>query len=118
MSTSAAHDPNSIVIDLAAMRRRLGSDDELIREILAGFLVALPPLRAQLEAAATKCDQKVRARAAHALRGALLDIAALPAAELARRIEFASDDCAELLASLSTQLDAIATTAARIVATG
>jgi HPt (histidine-containing phosphotransfer) domain-containing protein len=105
------------VIDIAEMRRRLGADDELIRDIAATFLVALAPLRAQLAEAAAREDLTALRRGAHALRGALLDVAALHAADLAWQIEVADGGAADQLARLSGLLDAVAAAATRLAAT-
>jgi HPt (histidine-containing phosphotransfer) domain-containing protein len=97
------------VIDVQEMRRRFGGDDELVREIAREVLTALPSLRAELGEAAAKGDLVELVRVTHRLRGTLLEVAALSAAELAHCIEHAPGSAAESMSPLSTLLDSIST---------
>jgi HPt (histidine-containing phosphotransfer) domain-containing protein len=74
-------------IDIADMRRRLVDDEELIRDVARAFLEALPGLRDDVQRARECEDAAAARRAVHRLKGALLDVAAVPAAQLADQIE-------------------------------
>ncbi|MEY4551456.1 MAG: hypothetical protein RL685_7651 [Pseudomonadota bacterium] len=102
------------VIDVEEMRRRFGGDDDLVREIARECLVGLAPLRAELTAAAVKNDLVEMTRVAHRMRGALLEVAALSAAQLARSIELAPASASEPLAALLPLLEEVSTALAEL----
>ena len=68
------------------MRRRLG-DDELVVEVAAIFLADCPARLAQIEAAVAARDREAIRSAAHALKGATLNVSAAPLVECARALE-------------------------------
>jgi HPt (histidine-containing phosphotransfer) domain-containing protein len=105
------------VIDVEEMRRRFGGDDDLVREIAREFVVGLAPMRAALTAASVKNDLVEMGRVAHRLRGALLEVAAPSAAQLARKIEEAPGSSGESLAALLPLLEEISTALAELGAT-
>lgn len=69
------------------MLRRFGGDHALFAEVIDEFVGSLPELRASVQHAVEALDAPALRRAGHRLRGALLEIAALPAAELAHQLE-------------------------------
>lgn len=102
-------------LDLAEMRRRLGGDDELVREIAGAFLDAVPQLRAELARAHEQADRAALVNAVHALRGTLLDITAYQAADLAREIERDTGSSPDQIERLFDLVDA-ATEEAKVLA--
>lgn len=95
------------------MLRRFSGDEGLLAEVLAEFSTNLPELRARVVDAIEARDAPALTTAAHRLRGALLEIAAFPAADLARRLEASGEapdlqGCAELWSGLSALLAALA----------
>jgi HPt (histidine-containing phosphotransfer) domain-containing protein len=103
----------SLTFDAAEILRRFGGDEALFAEIIHEFLGSLPELRASVVDAVEMLDAPALMRAGHRLRGALLEIAALPAAELARQIESSGRGAdvqrgVELWSKLSPLLDALA----------
>ncbi len=79
--------PADRVFDRDDMLERLGGDDELMREVLALFLEECPAMLDAVRRAVGERDPLQAQHAAHTLKGALLNIAAAPAAEHAREIE-------------------------------
>jgi HPt (histidine-containing phosphotransfer) domain-containing protein len=69
------------------MLRRFGGDDGLLAEVLAEFSRNLPDSRACVNEAIKSGDAPALTVAAHRLRGALLEIAAFPSADLAQQLE-------------------------------
>ncbi len=95
------------------MLRRFGGDDSLLAEVLEELSRNLPELRARVSDAIEARDAPALTAAAHRLRGALLEIAALPAADLARQLEASGGQpdgqrSAELWSELSPLLSALA----------
>lgn len=83
------------VFDREALLERLGGDSELVDEILQIFRESADELIAAVESAVSDGDLHRVERAAHSLKGALLNIAAEPVAERALRLEQAGR-CGEL----------------------
>jgi HPt (histidine-containing phosphotransfer) domain-containing protein len=75
------------VIDHDELMERLGGDVELAQEILELFDEESGSMLAAVEQAVSDADAKVLERAAHTLKGALLNIAAGPAAKVACGLE-------------------------------
>ena len=71
----------------AELVARLGDDDALATEVVALFFAELPAARAALQRALEAADPAGVTRAAHNLLGALLNVAAGPAARAARTLE-------------------------------
>lgn len=69
------------------MQRRFEGDEELLAEVIREFLTSLPEASAGVRDAIQSQDAPALMVAAHRLCGALLEVAAFPAAELARQIE-------------------------------
>ena len=69
------------------MLERLGGDEELMREVVDLFVSECPGMLAETEKAVASADADLIKRAAHTLKGALLNIAAEPAADVARKLE-------------------------------
>jgi HPt (histidine-containing phosphotransfer) domain-containing protein len=101
--SSAPIQPASI--DLTEMRRRLGHDVELIRDVARVFLDTLPGLREDVARASDRADSVALGRAVHVLRGALLDVGAFRAAEFADRVDLGGGARGEGLVSLFGMLD-------------
>jgi two-component system sensor histidine kinase/response regulator len=74
------------------LRRRLGSDDGLIAEVIEMFLADHPGKLAELKAAIASRDRDAIRSAAHALRGAALNLSATPVAECAGALELLAAD--------------------------
>jgi two-component system, sensor histidine kinase and response regulator len=74
-------------IDLPALRERVEGDNELLAEMIDLFLNTAPRLLADIETAVTTRDATLLRLTAHALKGALLNMSAAPAAEAALRLE-------------------------------
>jgi HPt (histidine-containing phosphotransfer) domain-containing protein len=110
MAMSSARSPSTrtAAIDAAEMRRRLAGDSELIRDVARTFLENLPRLRDDVRRARDRQDSAQLQQAIHCLRGALLDVAALRAAELAGKLEHAGVGRNQELAALLTLLDEVA----------
>lgn len=69
------------------MLERLGGDAELLHEIVTLFRSECPKMIGEVREAVEAADSDQLHRAAHALKGALLNIAADPVAEKARVLE-------------------------------
>jgi HPt (histidine-containing phosphotransfer) domain-containing protein len=95
------------------MLRRFGGDREVFEEVIGAFLRSLPELSARVQRAVETQDTHALAAAGHRLRGALLEVAAFPAAELARQLEASVSHAdpargVELWAALSPLLSVLA----------
>jgi signal transduction histidine kinase/CheY-like chemotaxis protein len=104
--------------DRDELMERIDGDRELLSELVQVFREGLGPLIGELESAVAAGDPTRVQRAGHTLKGALLNLAAHPAAELAREI----DDSARRgdlggapanLARLLVELDRLETALAR-----
>ena len=96
--------------DRETMLERLGGDAELLSEIVALFVEECPNMIGSVRDSIAEQDADQVERAAHTLKGALLNIAADPVAETAKRLEILGRsgelaDTAEVLASLEAELD-------------
>jgi HPt (histidine-containing phosphotransfer) domain-containing protein len=102
MPSTTPRSPSDLTtaIDIAEMRCRLANDSELISDVARSFLATLPELRADLVRAHDGNDAPALRRAAHKLKGALLEVSARRAAELAEQIEHAGVGRAQPLAAL------------------
>jgi two-component system sensor histidine kinase/response regulator len=76
--------------DLAELMGRIDGDRQLLVELVQVFRDGLPAMLAELDAALTNRDTVRLHRAGHALKGALLNLSAHPAAALARDIDDAA----------------------------
>lgn len=75
------------VINLAAALQRLQGDEELLRKLALRFLEESGPQVMELEQALRDGQAQIAERAAHSLRGMLVNFDALQAAEWAERME-------------------------------
>ena len=66
---------------------RVENDWDLLDEMLELFLESSPPLLAEIEAGVARRDSQTVERAAHALKGAMHSISAVPAAQAAANLE-------------------------------
>jgi HPt (histidine-containing phosphotransfer) domain-containing protein len=73
--------------DRAALLERLDADEEMVQEVVDAFLADSPRMLAALRTALRAHAFDAVALAAHTLKGALLAIAAGPAAAIATRLE-------------------------------
>jgi HPt (histidine-containing phosphotransfer) domain-containing protein len=92
------------------MLERLGGDDELLAEVLDVFLEELPGMVTDLRTAVSSQNADAVMRAAHSIKGALLNVSADSSADLASRLEQLAraerlDGSRELLAELEVELD-------------
>ena len=98
------------VFDREGLLERLGGDTELLDEVLGIFLDECREMLASIRAAVADADVHRVERAAHSMKGALLNISAEAAAERALRLEqFGGagelELCPEMLAELEEQVD-------------
>jgi HPt (histidine-containing phosphotransfer) domain-containing protein len=103
------------------MLRRFGGDDALLADVLTEFSMSLPELGAGVGDAIGARDGPALIAAAHRLRGALLEIGALPAADLAYQLEASGGQAdqqrrVELWSGISPLLAALAADLARTLA--
>jgi signal transduction histidine kinase/DNA-binding response OmpR family regulator len=73
--------------DLAALLTRVENDWDLLNELIELFLENSPLLLAEIEAGVARGDCQTIERAAHALKGAMQSISAVPAARAALSLE-------------------------------
>jgi HPt (histidine-containing phosphotransfer) domain-containing protein len=97
-------------LDLAALLTRVENDWELLGEMIELFLDSSPRLLAEIEAGVARQDSQTVERAAHALKGAMQSMGAVPAAhaalcleEIGRGGDMAQAD--ELLTSLKQEFE-------------
>ena len=98
-----------LVFDRREMLDRLGGDVEFLEDVLEVFLDESPKMMDATRGAVHDGDARRVERSAHTLKGALMNIAAEPAAELAARLETLGreeslDDCPRVLAALETAI--------------
>jgi HPt (histidine-containing phosphotransfer) domain-containing protein len=98
------------VFDREGLLERLGGDTELLDEVLGIFLDECQEMLANIRAAVTEADGHRVERAAHSMKGALLNISAEAAADRALRLEQVGSAgelelCPEMLAELEEQLE-------------
>jgi HPt (histidine-containing phosphotransfer) domain-containing protein len=99
-----------VLFDRAGMLERLGDDAELLGEVLDVFMEELPEMISDLQKAISGQNAEAVMRAAHSLKGALLNVSADSSAELAFKLEEQGraerlDGTRELLAELEVELD-------------
>jgi two-component system, sensor histidine kinase and response regulator len=99
----------SPVFDIAQLVERLGGDRRLARELVTIFRADSPGLMRRIKQAGAKRNMEALAQAAHALKGALATIGAVPARETAARLEAAaragdSKAAGPLVATLSADM--------------
>jgi two-component system, sensor histidine kinase and response regulator len=106
------------IIDLAAMLTQVENDWELLGELIELFLESSPRLLAEAEAGLARGDSQTIERAAHALKGAMQNMGAVPAAaaaldleEIGRAGEISRAE--ESLAKLKSEYDQLATALAK-----
>ena len=78
------------MFDIAQLVERLGGDRRLARELVTIFRADSPGLMRRIKQAGAKRNMEALAQAAHALKGALATIGAVPARETAARLEAAA----------------------------
>ena len=74
-------------LDLPSLLARVEQDFDLLHEMFALFLECSPPLMAEIELSVARHEYSTLERAAHALKGALQSISAIPAAKAAAELE-------------------------------
>jgi len=77
----------AVAFDREEMLERLGGDTELLDDVLQVFLEECPRMLAEVRGAVDQADPNLVRRAAHSMKGALLNISAAPAADEARQLE-------------------------------
>ncbi len=77
----------AIPFDRADMLERLGDDTDLLIDVLQVFQEECPRMLADVRAALEQADPDLVCRAAHSMKGALLNISAAPAAAEAAALE-------------------------------
>ena len=77
----------AIPFDRAEMLKRLGDDTDLLVDVLQVFQEECPRMLAEVRAALDRADPVLVRRAAHSMKGALLNISAVPAAAEAAALE-------------------------------
>ena len=97
------------MFDIAHLVERLGGDRRLARELVTIFRADSPGLMRRIKQAGAKRNMEALAQAAHALKGALATIGAVPARETAARLEAAaragdSKAAGPLVATLSADM--------------
>ncbi|MDH3629298.1 MAG: Hpt domain-containing protein [Acidobacteriota bacterium] len=102
----------SAIFDREEMLDRLGGDAELLGDIIQLFLGESPKMLQGVREASERDDLVTLQRTAHTLKGALLNISAPQAADVAARIEQAGRDgqrerTQELLQRLSDEINAL-----------
>jgi two-component system, sensor histidine kinase and response regulator len=102
----------SASFDRQELLDRIDGDFALLGELLKLFREGLPALQAELGAAVGARDAERIQRAAHTLKGALLNLAAHPAAALASRLDDGArrgdlGSSGEILAALELELGAL-----------
>jgi len=98
-----------LVVDWAAVLRRVEDDREVLRDVINCFLAEVPKLILELDQAARNDDAPVVCRAAHTLKSDLHFFGVEPLAELAKQIEDLGrsaklQNIATLISDLKSQL--------------
>ena len=96
--------------DREEMLERLGGDVELLHDVLEVFLEECPKMMDEVTAAISGADADAVRRAAHSMKGALLNISANAAAEEAKALEQLGadarlDESSSVLRRLQTEVD-------------
>jgi CheY-like chemotaxis protein/HPt (histidine-containing phosphotransfer) domain-containing protein len=79
--------PANRELDIQEALERLGGDRALLAEVLTAFLEDLPEMMAELETAVSQADAERICAAAHALKGAALNIGAGPTCSVSQELE-------------------------------
>lgn len=100
-------------VDWAALKEQCADDEALVREVVDLYRREWRGLYGDVERAEAQADWAACKRTAHRLKGALLSLAAKPAAAIAQQLEQAAGagDGAKvkaLLTSLSAELERLA----------
>jgi HPt (histidine-containing phosphotransfer) domain-containing protein len=100
---------SQILFDRAGMLERLGGDEQLLDEVLSVFMEELPLMVDDIRTAVSGQSAETVMRAAHSIKGALLNISAESSADLACKLEELGrterlDGSRELLAELEVEL--------------
>jgi signal transduction histidine kinase/CheY-like chemotaxis protein len=95
-------------IDMKTLLMRVENDWDLLHEMIELFLESSPLLLAEIETGAARHDRRTVERAAHALKGAMQSISAVPAARSAANLEEVArggtaEDADESLSVLKTE---------------
>ena len=77
-------------VDMTTLLARVENDWDLVHEMIELFLESSPQLLAEIEAGVACQDRQTVERAAHALKGAMQSISAVPAAAAASKLEEAA----------------------------
>ena len=105
--------PAPTPFDIAEMRRRLGGDEELVRDIVGLFLEDYPVRMAAIQSAIDSGQADGIRRAAHALKGGASTMSAVAVAEAAGRIEASGEagdlaSVGDLFAALTSEMERLA----------
>jgi HPt (histidine-containing phosphotransfer) domain-containing protein len=93
--------------DREEMLERLGGDTELLDEVLVVFLEECPRMMQEVRGAVDRDDPESVRRAAHSIKGALLNISAGPAAAAAKELELlGSEECLDQSGAVLERLQA------------
>ena len=104
------HQVEAVPFDREEMLERLGGDTELMTDVLGVFLEECPRMMQEIRAAVDQGDPLSVRRAAHSIKGALLNISAAPAAAEATQLERLGneerlDETAEVLGHLQVEIE-------------
>ena len=89
--------PVDVIVDLDALKERVGGDTQLLGEIVELFLNEYPPVMARVKDAVASGDSERLERSAHSLRGFLLNLQAERASSAALELEIKGrrSDCVD-----------------------
>lgn len=82
----------AIPFDREEMLERLGGDTELLDDVLVVFLEECPKMLEEVRSAVDEGDPMLVCRAAHSMKGALVNISAGPAAAAAKQLELLGNE--------------------------
>jgi len=104
------HQVEAVSFDREEMLERLGGDTELLADVLGVFLEECPRMMQEIRAAVDQGDSMSVRRAAHSIKGALLNISAGPAAAEATHLEQLGSEerlaeTADVLDQLQSEID-------------
>jgi two-component system sensor histidine kinase/response regulator len=109
------------VIDKAAALKRLDGDTELLRELIALFLEEAPALLATIRAGLAEGNAVTVRQAAHSLKGAAANLAAIAIFVAAKQLEDLGRDgdlgpAAAVFATLEAEVERLTRSAESVVA--
>ena len=81
-----------MVFDHEELMDRLDRDEELLREVLASFMIDLPDIAVSFNNALDSGDLQSIRTAAHKVKGAVANVSFKQLSELTRQIEYAARD--------------------------